>query len=166
MAEASIATLVFGVLIYFSWDRLHALLDRERDLDELGPESWYWRKLKFVPRLAAWLTRRLQHGALPGYLLTLAGTVTLMLLAALLVAGAEPARPSSVPLPLPVVGCALLIAGGALAAVLVRNHLVVLPVSELPLSTVILFDLGVYPAVWGAVGGFCLSLLAAVEVER
>ncbi|MCM8611611.1 MnhB domain-containing protein [Accumulibacter sp.] len=44
--------------------------------------------------------------------------------------------------------------------------IVPLPVSELPLSTVILFDLGVYLAVWGAVGGFCLSLLAAVEAER
>jgi len=29
-----------------------------------------------------------------------------------------------------------------------------------------LFDLGVYLAVWGAVGGYCLSLLAAVEAQR
>ncbi|MBN8453643.1 MnhB domain-containing protein [Accumulibacter sp.] len=38
--------------------------------------------------------------------------------------------------------------------------------TELPLSTVMLFDLGVYLAVWGAVGGYCLSLLAAVEAQR
>lgn len=41
-----------------------------------------------------------------------------------------------------------------------------LAVTELPLSTVIVFDLGVYLAVWGAVGGFCLSLLAMVEEQE
>lgn len=38
-----------------------------------------------------------------------------------------------------------------------------LGITELPLSTVILFDLGVYLAVWGAFGGYCLALLASVE---
>jgi len=131
VAEASIATLFFGLLIYFGWDRLHALLDRARELDELGPESWYWRKLKFIPKLASWVTRRLQHGVLSGYLLTLAGAVALALLAALLAARPELAWPSLAPLPLPVVGCALLIVGGALAALLVRDHLVLLLVSGL-----------------------------------
>ncbi|EXI65990.1 MAG TPA: MnhB domain-containing protein [Candidatus Accumulibacter phosphatis] len=41
-----------------------------------------------------------------------------------------------------------------------------LAVTELPLSTVMLFDLGVYLAVWGAVGGYCLSLLATVEEQQ
>ena len=35
--------------------------------------------------------------------------------------------------------------------------------TELPLSTVLLFDLGVYLAVWGTLGGYCLALLAGVE---
>jgi multicomponent Na+:H+ antiporter subunit B len=34
---------------------------------------------------------------------------------------------------------------------------------ELPLSTVLLFDLGVYLCVWGAIGGYVLALLAAIE---
>jgi len=131
VAEASLATFGFGLLIYLGWDRLHVLLDQAKDLDQLGPESWYWRKLKFVPHLAAALTRRLQHGLLPGYLLTLAGAVTLALLAALLVARPRLDLPSVAPLPLPVVGCALLIAAGALAALLVRDHLVLLLVSGL-----------------------------------
>jgi multicomponent Na+:H+ antiporter subunit B len=38
-----------------------------------------------------------------------------------------------------------------------------LGVTALPLSTVMLFDLGVYCAVWGAVGGYCLELLTADE---
>ncbi|MDX1764335.1 MAG: MnhB domain-containing protein [bacterium] len=33
----------------------------------------------------------------------------------------------------------------------------------LPVSTVMLFDLGVYLAVWGAIGGYCLGLIATVE---
>lgn len=36
-----------------------------------------------------------------------------------------------------------------------------LGVTHLPLSTVMLFDLGVYCAVWGAVGGYCMELLGA-----
>lgn len=38
-----------------------------------------------------------------------------------------------------------------------------LGVTELPLSTVMLFDLGVYACVWGSVGGYALALLAAQE---
>jgi multisubunit Na+/H+ antiporter MnhB subunit len=38
-----------------------------------------------------------------------------------------------------------------------------LGVTDLPLSTVMLFDLGVYCAVWGAVGGYCMELLGAGE---
>ena len=33
----------------------------------------------------------------------------------------------------------------------------------LPLSTVMLFDLGVYCCVWGAIGGYCLELLGGQE---
>lgn len=38
-----------------------------------------------------------------------------------------------------------------------------LGVAELPLSTVLLFDLGVYLCVWGAIGGYCLALVGASE---
>jgi multicomponent Na+:H+ antiporter subunit B len=38
-----------------------------------------------------------------------------------------------------------------------------LGVADLPLSTVMLFDLGVYLCVWGAIGGYCLELLDAHE---
>lgn len=34
---------------------------------------------------------------------------------------------------------------------------------ELSLSTVMLFDLGVYLAVWGAIGGICLALVNSIE---
>ncbi|MBI3776539.1 MAG: Na(+)/H(+) antiporter subunit B [Gammaproteobacteria bacterium] len=37
--------------------------------------------------------------------------------------------------------------------------------TELPLSTVMLFDLGVYLCVWGALGGYCLALVRAIEPE-
>ena len=37
---------------------------------------------------------------------------------------------------------------------------------EVKLSTVMLFDLGVFLAVWGALAGFILALLAAREETR
>lgn len=37
---------------------------------------------------------------------------------------------------------------------------------DLKLSTVLLFDLGVYLAVWGALAGYALALLAIDEVEQ
>ena len=37
--------------------------------------------------------------------------------------------------------------------------------ASIPLSTVLLFDLGVYLAVWGALGGYCLELVASIEEE-
>ncbi len=38
-------------------------------------------------------------------------------------------------------------------------------VVELPVSTVILFDLGIYLCVWGVFGGYCLALVRASEEE-
>jgi multicomponent Na+:H+ antiporter subunit B len=38
-----------------------------------------------------------------------------------------------------------------------------LGVTDLPVSSVMLFDLGVYLAVWGAIGGYCLELLRQPE---
>lgn len=37
--------------------------------------------------------------------------------------------------------------------------------TALPLSTVMLFDLGVYLCVWGALGGYCLALVRAIETK-
>ena len=38
-----------------------------------------------------------------------------------------------------------------------------LGVTSLPFSSVMLFDLGVYCCVWGAIGGYCLELLGDKE---
>ena len=40
VAEASLAPVGFGLLIYLGSDRLHVLREQARDLDQLGPESW------------------------------------------------------------------------------------------------------------------------------
>jgi multicomponent Na+:H+ antiporter subunit B len=55
---------------------------------------------------------------------------------------------------------------GVLAGQPYLTHLwwfVPLGFAELPLSTVIAFDLGVYACVWGAVGGYCLGLIGEPE---
>ena len=129
--EAMLGAVLLGGVILMSWTRLGALLAHARPLHRFGPEAWYRFLLDMLPRLAARLTRCLQHGRLPHYLLTLVGAVTLALLALLLVARPDWHWPALAPLPLPVLGAALLIAAGALAALFVRDHLVLLLVSGL-----------------------------------
>jgi len=129
--EATFGAVVFGLLVYRNWDRLHALLDHISHIDSVGPESWYWRKLKFLPRLATWVTRRLQHGLLHRYLFTLIGAVTAAITVLLYVAQPEFQWPAADSLSAPVLGAALLIGTGALATLFVRDHLVLLLVSGL-----------------------------------
>ena len=73
------------------------------------------------------------------------------------------------PVPLAALGVLLALASG-LPALLQQQpfltHLwVTLPlgIGDLPLSTVMLFDLGVYLAVWGSLAGYCLALIQALE---
>jgi len=129
--EATLGVLLFGGLIYLYWDRLHDLLGRVRHFERYGPEAAYRGFLDRLPRLAAGLTRRLQHGLLPNYLMTLIGTATLLVLA--LLAAARPAwtLPATDTLTVPVLGATLLIAAGAGTALFVRDHLVLLLVSGL-----------------------------------
>jgi multicomponent Na+:H+ antiporter subunit B len=73
------------------------------------------------------------------------------------------------PAPLAALGVMVALASGLPALLAGRpflTHLwftLPLGVTELPLSTVMLFDLGVYLAVWGALGGYCLALIASLE---
>ncbi len=129
--EATLAAIAFGALVYLGWDRLHALLDRVRRLDTVGPEAWYRRALKLLPRLAAWQTRLLQHGLLHRYLLALVGAVTLAIAGLLYAARPTLLWPAVDTLTLPVLGAALLVGAGALSTLCVRDHLVLLLVSGL-----------------------------------
>ncbi len=129
--EATFGAVVFGVAVYLGWDRLHALLDRVSHLDRVGPESWYWRKLKFLPRLAAWQTRLLQHGLLHRYLFTVIGVVTIAAVALIYAAQPDYHWPAVDTLSPPVLGAALLISIAALTTLFVRDHLVLVLVSGL-----------------------------------
>ena len=129
--EATLGALLFGGLVYLNWDHLHTLLDRIRHLERFGPEAAYRRALELLPHLATRLTRRLQHGLLPGYLATLIGTAALLTLALLILARPAWNWPAVQPLSISVLGAALLITAGACAALVVRDHLVLLLVSGL-----------------------------------
>ena len=138
VVEASLVALGLGLAVYFSWDWLHVWQKQYDYLDELGAERAYWRLLKGMPRIAVEVTRRLQHGALSRYLLTAVGATTLMLLGLLWAAtiGNDPAQamptlPDFALPPLPIMGAVLLIAAGALAALVVRAPLLLLLVSGL-----------------------------------
>lgn len=80
-------------------------------------------------------------------------------------AGAARRRMPLGPQRLAVAGVLLSLASGLPALLVGQPYLthlwwfVPLGFAELPLSTVIAFDLGVYACVWGAVGGYCLALI-------
>jgi multicomponent Na+:H+ antiporter subunit A len=122
-----LVTLAVGALIYWFWDQLHELLERAgARIGRIGMASQYERSLHWLPRLAAGLTRALQHGSLPGYGALIAGSVTLALLVLLLAGDVTLALP---PLTAPSVGLAgasLLVIVGATLACFLRNRLVLL----------------------------------------
>ncbi|TAH51243.1 MAG: DUF4040 domain-containing protein [Betaproteobacteria bacterium] len=78
LLSTSGVTVGFGLLLFVVWDRLHDLLHRQRWLDRYGPAAVYESLLHGLAGLAAWHTRRLQHGGLTGYLrLTLAALIAM-----------------------------------------------------------------------------------------
>ena len=73
LLSATGITAVIGLLFFLSWDHLHKALHRLHWLDRYGPAALYEYLLHGLSRVAAWQTRRMQHGRLSGYLrLTLA----------------------------------------------------------------------------------------------
>jgi multicomponent Na+:H+ antiporter subunit A len=65
---AAEVTLAVGLLLFLFWERLHAYVSGLARLDRYGPSAMFERLLKGIPRVAAWHTRALQHGDLPGYM--------------------------------------------------------------------------------------------------
>lgn len=85
LLSATGITLLVGLGFFLVWDRLHRGLHGVHWLDRYGPAAAYDHLLHGLARVAAWQTRRLQHGRLTGYLrLTLAGLLLMGLAAGLL----------------------------------------------------------------------------------
>ncbi|MDT8441975.1 MAG: hydrogen gas-evolving membrane-bound hydrogenase subunit E [Desulfuromonadales bacterium] len=131
MLEATVTVLLLGLLLYRSWGWLHKIFGRFTVLEKFGPEAWYATSLRILPYLAAWQTRRLQHGLLPRYLLTLLAVISLPVLALLLLAEPSWSWPDPSGLSTPALGACLLIVFGALATLWVRDRLVLLLVAGL-----------------------------------
>ncbi|MCC5861264.1 MAG: DUF4040 domain-containing protein [Gammaproteobacteria bacterium] len=119
--------LMFGVAVFLLWDRCHRGLEwLAVRTGRIGMSSVYERSLEWIPRVAAWTTRRMQTGSLPAYVAWVLASVVLALGVMLWLGSAEwtwPAR--AVPSP-GVAGAAGLIVLGAVFACLMRDRLVVL----------------------------------------
>jgi multicomponent Na+:H+ antiporter subunit A len=119
------ATFAIGAVVFLLWDPLHRVVDALASrLAVFGLAAQYERSLGAIPRIAAVITRWLQHGRSPAYMAVAAATATLAV--GLPLALAAPAWPAwSLP-PLGVAGGVLLIAVGALAAAVLKERLVLL----------------------------------------
>ena len=124
-------SLVFGGVIYAFWDRLHAAMERMSWIDAFGPAAWYQRKLDALSHVAAWQTRRLQHGLLDRYLLASMAVVTAVALLALSFAGERWLWPVAQGINPPLVAAGAITVAGSLAALWVRDRFVLLLASGL-----------------------------------
>ncbi|MDP2390304.1 MAG: proton-conducting transporter membrane subunit, partial [Acidobacteriota bacterium] len=127
---ATAVVFLAGAAIFALWEPLHRLMSAATWLDTLSFAAWYDRGLKAISRTAAWVTSRLQHGFVPGYV----GLQVLCVVA--VVAAAIGSRPSLLwpavewP-PLPVAVATAVIGFAALAACRVRDPFVLVLVSGL-----------------------------------
>jgi len=120
---------------------------------------------------AAWILLRGHNapgGGFIGGLVAVAGTAAYALL---LGAAAAQRRLPLGPLPLALLGAILTLLSGLPALALDRPYLthlwwnLPLGLIELPLSTVLLFDAGVFLAVWGTLAGYVLALVRSGETD-
>lgn len=120
---------------------------------------------------AVWILLRGHNapgGGFIGGLVAVAGTAAYALL---LGAAAAQRRLPLGPLPLALLGAILTLLSGLPALALDRPYLthlwwnLPLGLTELPLSTVLLFDAGVFLAVWGTLAGYVLALVRSGETD-
>lgn len=117
---------------------------------------------------SAWLLLRGHNAPGGGFIAGLVASTASVLWAIAHGAAAAAARlPLRAPLPLATAGVALALLAGAVA--LGRGQPFLTHAwgewGGVPLSTVLLFDLGVYATVWGAIAGYALALIAAGEED-
>ena len=120
-------TLALGAIVYLLWDVLHRMVDAVAPrLATFGLARLYERSLDWIPRLAAFSTRALQHGRSPGYMAVAAAAAVLAIGLPLVAAAPTLAWPAWSAPPLGVAGAVLLIAVGAMAAATLKDRLVLL----------------------------------------
>ena len=129
-------TLGIGLLLFLTWDRLHALLHHVHWLDRYGPAAIYEHLLHAIPRLAAWQTRHLQSGRLSNYLRQTLAALLLMGAGLAVLSGAEFDFDWPTLLAWPSVAWAwalacLLMLTGAVSALFLRQRIAVLMASGL-----------------------------------
>jgi multicomponent Na+:H+ antiporter subunit A len=129
-------TLGIGLLLFLTWDRLHAVLSQVHWLDRIGPAASYDYLLHAIPRLAAWQTRHLQTGRLSHYLRQTLAALLLMGAGLAILSGATLDLDWPTLLAWPSVAWAwalacLLILTGAVSALFLRQRIAVLMASGL-----------------------------------
>jgi multicomponent Na+:H+ antiporter subunit A len=129
---AATTGLVFvaGAVVFAMWDRLHDLLKSARWLDRFGFASWHDRLMKGIPVAARFVTTRIQHGSVPGYLAVLVAFFVSALAGAMAVASGSPWPRAEWPhIPIAAATGFIVLASGAVS--LARDSFVIVLVSGL-----------------------------------
>lgn len=122
-----LVSFAVGVGVYVFWDPLHKVMDRLTAATQgISALSFYERFLKGVPKLAASLTRAVQHGSAPGYMAFTVVISTAGIAAALFAGWGTFSLPDAGLPSWGVASAALLIAVGAASAAILRDRLVML----------------------------------------
>ena len=122
-----LVTLAFGLAVFIFWDPLHRVFDRFAEkFDRVAMLANYNRLIQGIPVVAAFTSRVLQHGNLPGYGVLMLGFVS-ALMGTILVAGWNQwVWPAWVTPSAGFIGACVLIAAGAILAIFQRDRLVLL----------------------------------------
>ena len=122
-----LATFAVGSVVFVLWDPLHRIVDAlSSRLAVFGLAAQYERSLGWIPRLAAFATRLVQHGRSPAYLAVAAAVAVLCVGIPLARAAPSLAWPAWSMPSLGAAGAVVLITVGALASALLKERLVLL----------------------------------------
>lgn len=116
-----------GLGVFLFWDAFHRMVDAAlAPIETFSSAAFYQRMLKWIPRLAAATTRKLQHGRSPAYMALAVAASALAILVPLIIAMPTLHWPAWSAPSAGVTGGSLLVVAGALIAVYVRQRLVMM----------------------------------------
>lgn len=127
--SAILTATILGVLVFVFWDHIHRIVDGLlRRMDRVAMSAWYERALAAIPRLAGFLTRRIQSGKLTSATFMVLGFSTLLVGVGLWMS-APIVLPQLAPPTLAIAGASVALIVASIAICIIREPFILLLVS-------------------------------------